>query len=1041
MSKTDQKHIVYSNGFVLSGFVLSEVSAKLSTLYRKPENKIRRHLLNGEARKVKSFDKVTDAQKLAAELTKIGLNCYILSPDTEDSITLNEHSIDVSASDVPSESITTSTDSESQLSQTSSTAVEADSIHQDSKPKSKLKWILPFALLIIIVLGGTYYYVSKWLTPQLPTSVGNVEAALFTSQKPSGVIHGDLIQMRRLLSLTDDAALEKKTIQALSKVPLLNSPGDKATLLNATNYITSSISFSDTQKNNWLTVLQGNYTALNLDTELSKLYLIEKTDNGLLTLKYKPETSSPKTDIICPASDSDVALKSPPTVYAHLSNTQVVLSSSKDKLTSFVSAYNNPPELDQIQLSEWQDYRGESLFAMSLFDKQLLQQDFIARASSNALFGDTTYQFIGVRASVSPVKQALEVSFDAEMNDKTVSLDLASKIKEGINKLNSDNRESFPSVTDLLSRIDVESDRGLHITLTLDKSLANELEDLTSNFFSMLFNPTQIESGNDAEAEAEVLEEHAWDYALNEKMLIKAKPPVDQFIKFQPIAINNGVAIFLDSMGVKPVSPFDAEQGNALQITIKAKRSAPFDDAFFGWSNSGIKQSLSITDVIDNKGSSLLTDEHCKKAKFSQDLNHQPSDRTNYSNGVIDTSKTVRLLDSATIEKIRMIKGHYSLEVPINTMVKALSLDNPFVEWPAGSFRLTKMNQGSVSYILVDDEERLLEVRALNKNGQALSSSSSFSSDKRYTKKFKGDVASIELVIAGNFERQEFTFKVDNIIPKPAVNNTSSPSKTTGKPVLFNKADAIKFSKPLLLKTLSTKETKELSRKLDWQSVSLDRSKDHELGHTTTKSGVIFFKHDDKSNWNHKLTGLVLLPFDMSMQFIDGLATIDLTLDGEPISSADLLMSRTKVNDKPISAFSVDSREYDIGTFSIPFAEQRTQISEIQGTLKYKLPTKVSIKTVNLLNQDTSLKGLTFVGYDFSWNGSITYQLSDELASAYLIILSTNDGLESVGKINEENGVTTVVFDQVANLKKVDFHFIKKAHSMTENFKFTPVYK
>lgn len=1051
ISKNDQKYVVFSNGLVLPDFEISEVAAKLSTLYKIPADKISLRLLSGEVRKIRSFDEAADAERLVAKLANMGLNCYILSPDLEEQTDVDEHSANVTSqsntTDEPNENSTDlrSADIDSKPLATP-TIVESENTPQgvEAKPKSNLKWLLPL-LLILGLLVGLYYYFSKWVTPEVPNSVAKVEAALFMSQKPSALMHGDLIQLRRLLSLTDDVELEKKSASALSSLPLLNSGGDTDALLEATNYVTLSATFSgnDTPVSNWLTVLQGDYASLNLDKELSKMYVIEGRNNGVITLKHKPQTSLTNSDVECPADEGETKTKSKTPIYAHLSATQIALSSSQDGLSSFISTYSNNNELDQLQLREWQDYRAESLFAMSLFDKQLLQKDFIARAASSALFGDSPYKSIGARASVLPIKQALELSFDADMNDKAIAKELASKVKEGIDELNTANKESYPAVIDLLSRFDVDSDHALHITLSLDKTLANELEGLVSNFFSMMFDSSMSQSEPSADGvPEEVLETNTWDYALNKKMLGESKPPVDQFTKFQPIAINGSVAVYLDSIGVKPISPFDPEQGNALQITLESKRAAPFGNAYFGWSDSGIKQSLSITEVLGKDGNSLLVDERCKKSSFSQDLNHQASDSTNYVNEVIATSKTVRLIDSATVEKISTIKGRYVLEVAVDIIVQDVTLENPLVEWPAGSLQLIEINKGSVSYTLTGDEAHLLEVRGLNKNGQALSSNSSFSSGKRHTKKFEGEVASVKLFIAGKLERQEFEFNINNIIPKPTIDgNTSSFTKTVGEPILFNTADVLKFSKSIALKNLNAKETKEISRNMSWQSHSLDASQEHELGHTLTKSGAIFFKHNDKSNWGHELTGLVLLPFDKSLQFVNGLATLNLRLDGEAVTPVDLSISRKTINGEPVPSFSVGSLDYNIGTFSIRFEEQRAKIREIEGVLEYRLPTKVTTKTVDLMSQSSEPSGLSFIAYDFGSYGRVTYQLNDELAKAFFIKLSTEDGLESVGEIDIENGVSTAVFDQVANLKNMKFYFIEKAHSMAEEFTFTPVYK
>lgn len=81
--ENNKKYAVFSNGFVLTGFNVDEVSAKLAERYNASVSKIKKRLLNGKAAKVKSFSDYEEANKLATKLTMLGLNCYVLSPDDE----------------------------------------------------------------------------------------------------------------------------------------------------------------------------------------------------------------------------------------------------------------------------------------------------------------------------------------------------------------------------------------------------------------------------------------------------------------------------------------------------------------------------------------------------------------------------------------------------------------------------------------------------------------------------------------------------------------------------------------------------------------------------------------------------------------------------------------------------------------------------------------------------------------------------------------------------------------------------------------------
>jgi len=83
-TKDNKKHVVYSRGVTLSGFDLPEVTVKLSTLLKKPESTISKRLLSGTTKKIKSFEQLSDAEKLVKVLSKLGLDCYTSLSDIED---------------------------------------------------------------------------------------------------------------------------------------------------------------------------------------------------------------------------------------------------------------------------------------------------------------------------------------------------------------------------------------------------------------------------------------------------------------------------------------------------------------------------------------------------------------------------------------------------------------------------------------------------------------------------------------------------------------------------------------------------------------------------------------------------------------------------------------------------------------------------------------------------------------------------------------------------------------------------------------------
>lgn len=1006
MNKNTQDYVVFSNGVALPGSDLSGLRSKLSALYKMSESDIDRKLLNRKPTKIKSFDEHAKAARLAAQLTKLGLNCYITSPQNSESVSPKTNS------------------------------------------KKWSKWFFSSVAVLFIVAAGLYlargYFTNKLLSTDLPSSVWDVESALFLSQKQSMLMQGNLQQLRTLLSVANDSDLDEKSLAVLSKAPLLKVFADSEPLLAATDIFTAGASLN-TKNQSWITILQGSYSSLNSKSELEKTYKIETVDNGVLQLTLQPSAMMGVDNTECPIDESDTAVVSrePFSIFAVLRPSQIIFSSSPEGIASFVKAYSRNEVISDPQLANWQEYRAGSLFAMSVFDENLLKKDFIGMAASGTLLGGESYESLGVKASVLPIKQALQVSFDANMNNGIVAEKLATNIQDGIEVLQSEHAESFPAVINLLSRIGVESDEGLHLNATLDKTIVAELESVVSDFFSMIFSGASVsQNENKNEPVIEQLDEYVWDFALNEKVFESTPLPADNFTSFLPIAKNAEVSIFMKSVGVEAISSFDAELGEALQLSIDAKRAMPLGDAFFGWSSSGIKQNLSITSVFDRDGNELMVDERCIKARFNSDLNHQASSSTNYSNGVIQTQKRVRLIDVVDVTRIQGLKGHYELIAPVDVVTKSVSMNSRDAEWAGGSFTLSKISDGEVSYILNDNDNRLLDVRGLNAKGQVLSMGSGMSVGKQFTKNFKGQVDSIQLLIAGSLESQNFDFTVDSIIPTPVKNNTENiGSATIAEPIIFNKASVAKFSKAIPFGRISDKEAKSLKRALNWRGVSLDGDEQNEIGRVSSKSSELFFSHDQQSNWNHALTGVVLLPFDEALQFADGLVSLTLNIDGEDSIKTDVSISRTSINGKAIPGITLLNLGYDTGSFSVPFKEKRSKVNKIDGVIEYTLPLDVEVESIDMSSNSDADTGLEFKSYDFTWKGRVTYQLNDALSEAYFVKMTALDGTESKGKIEISKDATTVVFETAAQVKEMHFYFIKKSHVVTETFTFKPIYK
>ena len=912
-----------------------------------------------------------------------------------------------------------------------------------NKTVSPRNIIIVLSMLIALIVA--YLFFTSWVSGNDdPDTLTDVESAVIKSLTPSSLVYGNLKQARQLLGMLDDSEIDEKISSAFSVEPSMEAIGASDVLLNASNYFVSSIvPDNDSVANNSLTVVKGNYAGLDIQSELAQRFSMHETEESIMLLEKKVSSSS--GDFECPVDDAQEAKQLPVKRYAYVSDEKIIISSSPNIIKSFLKEYSAPSEIledKQNMLSHWRDYRRGSLLSVTVFDKQLLSRDFTVKMVSSALLGDASYDQLGVRANLNVIKQSLDVSFDANLNDENTARYLLDKVEEGIAELNSENEELFPSVTDLLSIVSVKADSGLHIGLVLDRAIASEIENIVTDFADMIFNPTLSSRDNgNSEPQEEVIDKYSWDYAVNNRVLDPALLPKDQFQRFSPLVTKESAAFFIKHFGIKAPSSFDKEQDETLQLEIEVSRPAALGESSSAWNDSGIEQSLSITKVLDHQGRNLLEDERCKKNKYNRELNHQANTSSSYTNGAIKNAKSVRLVNDGIVPKIHKVVGEYSLKAPINVELKDVTLDSPLQTWQGGSFELTANKHGSISYVLKDEESRLLNVVGLNAAGQALSYSSSFGGGKRYTKQFKGDVATVRLALAGSFKKESFVFEVDSIIPtlKPQ-HNAEANAKLVYQPSTANKKQVMNFSAAKSLANLNEEQKKAINSKLRWSGYSLDTPSNKDLGNVLLSNSMLFFKHDAESSWSRNLSGLILMPHSEILLSADALVVAKLTVDGKSVEPAIVSIGKATRGGQLVPTISKGDLELDMATFEIPFDEQPGQIKSIEGMLEFIFPTKTSVQTVRSSSVNSKIDGLTFIEYIYSHNGATKYKLDESLSNASLIKFTTIEGSEYVGKVQTDNGITTVTFDSLADLSQVDFWFVEESEVVTQEFKFIPKY-
>ncbi len=131
----------------------------------------------------------------------------------------------------------------------------------------------------------------------------------------------------------------------------------------------------------------------------------------------------------------------------------------------------------------------------------------------------------------------------------------------------------------------------------------------------------------------------------------------------------------------------------------------------------------------------------------------------------------MRLKPGADVSNISKIKGKIAIRAATQTKIQTLQapLHRKIIETSKVRMYLRKSTPGTVKYTLSGDMSHIMAVRAKNAKGQYLAdagSSASGKSTKMVSKRFKGKVASIEVVVAEQIQSREYPFEINQVSPR-----------------------------------------------------------------------------------------------------------------------------------------------------------------------------------------------------------------------------------------------------------------------------------
>ncbi len=416
-------------------------------------------------------------------------------------------------------------------------------------------------------------------------------------------------------------------------------------------------------------------------------------------------------------------------------------------------------------LLRWHNYRkGQIAAVMAFVPDQAVQAvtgmpGMIARGATQQA---PHMNGLGAAAAVDIPAASLNLNFTLFSNNQLWNTETVAKARTSLNEMQADSLSVSPTMAALFSRVTL-ADSNEHITVdvALDSNMLGDVENIVQEGMASLFTPTISVNGNDQPAQEEIKKNLA-DYNLYAGLTTLPEINLEQF-KHQP------PPQFIDGPYAVSFNAINYQEGDYFTLKLDAKVNLVPGRNFLA--DSTEKITFDVTSIQSKSGDELLSDERCSKPdNVYGPMNHEPQTYFSAFNDQAGLSKELRLKAGVYPQEIDKVSGKLTFSAP--TIVSKFQVPlkaGETVEHAGMRFYLSSIKGTTLNYHLSGDHKRLLEIRALNKQGQPLRSGWSMgdSSGGRSAKNFKGEISAIELYIADEFFTQEKPFLLTEIFDVP----------------------------------------------------------------------------------------------------------------------------------------------------------------------------------------------------------------------------------------------------------------------------------
>lgn len=993
-----KKYQVVSNGDVLKGFSILDVADSLSRLYKIPSAEAIDTLICGKPRKVRSARSKVHAESICAKLQALGLSCGVaeIRPDMPDDVSMMHTQM------VDSDTYNDLDDDIEPLSESTDEAMASiDAIYKDANSKvAKNKFIKRLGVVVILLCAlvfGSWYALTQWLKPKSTSYVSQIELAMESLGLPAVFVFSDISQSRKLSSFSSligqNDALTATDLNGMAELPMPLSVLKSEFFLQQSDFLNASIySNPPVQKipTEWVVVLSGQFDSQRSSAELDVLFKVTNLNEDLLELAPKPapffDSVSKKQCLESSSRDENSKI-----LFASLANNAVIFTSTAElnyRFQSKLKGLRIKSSEPSAFLQQWQDYRQGSLLSINATEREVISEVPLIKQWLDSTFGNTEFDTVEFKVNSEILNQGVSAELQFLSAD-AASYELAElALLKQITEAKVKTSKEFPLVNEFLSRIVVHKAESLTASIDLDGELISDINGISADLISIASDGVLSKPIDAAELSFKPTT-NDWDFADNAAFLKAGQ--TKKASTYAPLYERQGVSIYVDHIGSA-----NAASSNTVKLT--AVRSVPAVSSSNVLPQSGIQQLFGITDVLNDKGKSILGSVPC----LADDVMSSSQITTD---GYLSTSVSTPLATKSSPDDINRLKGYYELNVPtsVKRVTVAMAGDRK-VSWPEGYFRLSRIQGSTVQFRSIDKKHHLLAVQAVNADGQVLSQQAMRQDGDINTVTYNGRVDSLVLSIASKRESERFEFTLNSVEAKLARSQVRK--RETVELDVFSRSERNRFRKRM--------PAAEMLKKFP-----ISKS---ELGRPTTKSTHIIFDLESSNGVPSRLNGRIVMPFNQLL-----LASPD------ALSVYVELNKKYKVQFEPNysgdeNIFSVAGKRYLKGEFSIKLDKETAKIDSVKGELKFNMPSRFKRKIAKIGKGQKN--DLVLLSYDYSGNGASYYRLKTE---ADIGLLTSKSGANYLA---DTSSPSILKFDKaVGSPKKIELINVTRRSRFSENFK------